>query len=263
MHLHLQQAGGCSGSCWCTAFAGPTALAAAGRGKRTSLRRGRRRCRARTLLDAAMDSGSAWPAGLTVCPAVKTLVVAARRLGGSGLRWTGAALAALAVALLVVLVCGVSRSWQTFAGPLEYPSYLVRSEHAVFCDGACSGCVFRDARACLPRRWGRELPTPRAGVKGASRGTRRQTYARASAAQPSYRRRRPSCSAGGGRATAGRATCTRAGLRPRTRPSAWPRRTSSSCGKWEIRLILSSRTSLSVPPTTGPAWQRAKDQGKL
>jgi len=28
-------------------------------------------------------------------------------------------------------------------------------------------------------------------------------------------------------------------------------------------LILASRTSLSVSPTMGPAWQRARDQGKL
>ena len=35
---------------------------------------------------------------------------------------------------------------------LEYPGSLVRFEQAVFCDGACSGCVFRDACACLLRR---------------------------------------------------------------------------------------------------------------
>ena len=42
--------------------------------------------------------------------------------------------------------------------PIEYPNSLVRCEQAVFCDGACSGCVFRDACACLLRRVVRCLP---------------------------------------------------------------------------------------------------------
>jgi len=56
-HMFLQRSAFAEAAVGAQRLRPPTALAVAGRGKQTSLRRGRRRHRAQALLDAAMDSG--------------------------------------------------------------------------------------------------------------------------------------------------------------------------------------------------------------